>query len=169
VPLGASCGPWRGPGRYRAAVVVRSAKLVHQRLESGEAGRCSWPRSPFLIRSASCWARSCHSVGWPSHSACSLPGACSIHDGSPCANSSLGRKSFAPSQQPLAPAREAAYWHPAMPRSQRVRPDGDDPSAENSSPPLSTRACLARCAKRLGWSVTGLPLPQALICLASGS
>jgi hypothetical protein len=137
----------------RAAVVVRSVKLVHPRIESGEAGMCSWPVLPVSDPRQSCSARFCRSVEPPFLSTCPLPGACSITRWCTLRQPLSRRQPFLPCKHPLAPAREVAYWHPVMQRCKRVRPDSDDRSVENSSPPLSTRARLARRLKSpVGWS-----------------
>jgi hypothetical protein len=142
--------PGLGRGVSRAAVVVRSAKLVHQRTESGEAGMFSWPTLP-----VSDPRRFVHSTILPQHGA-----AMSQHVSvARCLldqrwftgrHPFVWRPSFLPHQQPLAPACEVASWHPVLQRRQRVRPEANDRSVENSSPPLSARAWLARRLKRPG-------------------
>ena len=141
--------PGLGRSVGRAALVVRSVKLVHQPIESGEAGMCSWLMLPVSDPRRSCSARFCRSVEPPFHSACPLPGACSITRWFTLRRPFSGDVPFLPLKQPLAQAREVAYWHPVMQRRNRVRPDSNDRSAENSSPPLSARARLARRPKWL--------------------
>jgi hypothetical protein len=133
----------------RAAVVVRSVKLVHQRIESGEAGMGSWRVLPVSQSAPIVLSTTCRSVEPPFHSTCLLPGAGSIARWFTLRQPFAGDVPFLQRQQPLAPAREVVGWHPAMQQRQRARPDSNDRSAENSSPPLSTRAWLARCAKWL--------------------
>jgi hypothetical protein len=131
----------------RAAVVVRSVKLVHHPIEAGEAGMCSWPRLPVSDPRPSCSARFCRSVKPPLLSTCPLPGACPITRWFTLRQPLSWRPSCLPCQQPLTPAPEVVCWLPVMQRSQRVRPDGNDRSAENSSPHLGRRAWLARRPK----------------------
>ena len=76
---------WAG-ALNRAAVVVRSVKLVHQRIESGEAGMFSWPMLPVSNPRRSCSARFCRSVEPPFRSTCRCQVPARSHDGSPCAN-----------------------------------------------------------------------------------
>ena len=144
--------PGLGRSVSRAAVVVCSGKLVHQPIEPGEADMCFWPQVPVYSR-RSCSARFCRGVEPPLRNTCPLPGACSITRWFTGAQLFSWRQPFLPFHQPLAPAREVAHWHPAMQRRKRVRPDSNDRSVENSSPPLSTRARLARRLKSpVGWS-----------------
>ena len=71
--------PGVGRSVCRAALVVRSVKLVHQRIESGEAGMCSsWPMLPVSNPRRSCSARFSCGVQPPFYSTCPMPGACSI-------------------------------------------------------------------------------------------
>ena len=70
--------PVLGRSVCRVAIVVRSVKLVHQCIESGEAGMSSWRMFPILDRRQSCSARFCRSVDPPVRSTCPLPGAGSI-------------------------------------------------------------------------------------------
>jgi hypothetical protein len=132
--------PGLGRSVDRAAVVVRSVKLVHHPIEAGEAGMCSWPRLLVSDPRPSCSARFCRSVKPPLLSMCPLPGACPITRWFTLRQPLSRRPSFVPCQQPLTPAPEVVYWLPVMQRRQRVRPDGDDRSAENSSPHLGSRA-----------------------------
>jgi hypothetical protein len=55
-----------------------------------------------------------------------LPGAGSITRWFTLRQPFSWRQPFLPFRQPLAPAREVAYWHPVMQRRQRVRPDSND-------------------------------------------
>src|SRR5438477_11220055 len=66
--------PGLGRSVCRAAIVVRSVKLVHQRIESVEAGHVLGQSSTFLIRVHSCSARFCRNVEPPFLSKCLLPG-----------------------------------------------------------------------------------------------
>ena len=96
----------------------------------------------------------------PLHGACSLPGAGSI----PMVHRALlfvEIPSWLLFEQPLAPAREVATGKPVMHRYQRVRAMATIASVGNASPPLSTRAWLARHLKRPGcrWRTHPCPRP----------
>jgi len=139
--------PGLGRSVFRAAVVVRSVKLVHHPIEAGEAGMCSWPRLPVSDPRPSCSARFCRRVKPPVRSTCLLPGACPITRWFTLRQPFSWRPPFLPCQQPLTPAPEAACWLAVMQRRKRVRPDCNIRSAENSSPHLGRRAWLARRPK----------------------
>jgi hypothetical protein len=134
-----------GRSACRAAVVARSVKLVHECIESGEADRCARPSPPVLIRVH----RARHDSAGPGVAACQ--------------NLSLARclvdHTMVHLRQPL---RGGSHYHSDSPwpqrmklpigvrpcsHSKRERPDANDRSAWNSSPPLSTRVCPARRAK----------------------
>jgi hypothetical protein len=132
--------PGLGRSVCRAAVVVRSVKLVHQPIEAGEVSMCSWPRLPVSDPRPSCWARFCRSVKPPLLRTCPLPGACPITRWFTLRQPLSWRPSCLPCQQPLTPAPEVVCWLSVMRRCQRVRPDGNDHSVENSSPHLGRRA-----------------------------
>jgi hypothetical protein len=66
VPRGAPRSSWLGRSLGRAAVVVRAVKLVHQCIESGEAGMGFWPPLPVSKPRRSCSARS--AAAWSRHS-----------------------------------------------------------------------------------------------------
>jgi hypothetical protein len=139
--------PGLGRSVCRVAVVVRSVKLVQHPIESGEAGMCSWPRLPVSDPRPSCSARLYRSEKPPILSTCPLPGACSITRWFTLRQPLSWRPSCLPCQQPLTPAPEVVCWLPVMQRPKRVRPEGDDHSAENSSLHLGRRAWLARRPK----------------------
>jgi hypothetical protein len=96
--------------------------LVHQRIESGEAGMFSWRILPVLEPRRSCSARFCRRGEPPFPSTCPLPGASSITRWFTLCQPFSWRQSFLPFHQPLAPAREVAYWYPVMRPRTRVRP-----------------------------------------------
>ena len=83
--------PGLGRSAGRAAVVVCSVKLVHQRIESGEAGVCALGH---CSRLPNCVDRVCHDFAapWSGHGmACvRCQVLARVHDGSPCAVFSRG-------------------------------------------------------------------------------
>jgi hypothetical protein len=66
VPRGAPRSSWLGRSLGRAAVVVRAVKLVHQCIESGEAGMGFWPPLPVSKPRRSCSPPS--AAAWSRHS-----------------------------------------------------------------------------------------------------
>jgi hypothetical protein len=92
--------PGLGRSVGRAAVVVRSVKLVHQPIEAGEAGMCSWPGLPVSDPRPSCSARFCRSVKPPLLSTCRCQVPARSHDGSPCANPCRGGRHVSRANSP---------------------------------------------------------------------
>lgn len=155
--------PGLGRSVCRAAVVVRSVKLVHQRIESGEAGMFSWPMLPVSSPRRSCSARFCRSVEPPFRRTCRCQVPARSHDGSPCANPFRGDSHSYRSNSPWPQRVKFPTGIRSCSDANECDPIPTIASVESSSPPLSTRARRARRLKSPGCRSQAPPLPQALI------
>jgi hypothetical protein len=152
--------PGSGRSVGRAAVVVRSVKLVHQRIESGEAGTFSWPVFPVSEPRRSCWTRSRRAGSRQRTEGVLGQVPARSHDGSPCANLFVETTSWLPFPLTLAPAREVATGKRSCSDASESDPMATIGSAGNSSPPLRRRARPVRCLKCPGCRLLAHSCPR---------